>query len=140
MSIPTIHLCYFCKHAGSYKDWKDDEFGSPIPKCPAFPDGIPIKVHATGQSPEYEFLHFEKYPDQKNDIVFEPIEDSNAVWKFDGRGVFKSLIQSFKNYQERKKLIQEGKLKELLCGETFNEYKRESRKVTREKMKAEGKI
>jgi hypothetical protein len=34
-------------------------------KCTAFPDGIPVDICHS------KFLHFEKYPSQKNDIVFE---------------------------------------------------------------------
>ena len=35
-------------------------------KCTAFPDKIPQEIVCTD-----DFLHFEKYPSQKTDIVFE---------------------------------------------------------------------
>lgn len=38
--------------------------------CLAFPGGIPIDI-LTG-----DFDHTKKHPDQKNDILFEPIKDT----------------------------------------------------------------
>ena len=36
-------------------------------KCSAFPEGIPIKIISG------KFVHTKKFPNQENDIVFEPI-------------------------------------------------------------------
>jgi len=41
-------------------------------KCKAFPDGIPEDILSN------EFVHSKKYPDQSNDILFEPVEMSGT--------------------------------------------------------------
>jgi hypothetical protein len=50
-------ICFNCKH------WRKIEGG-----CNAFPDGIPNEI-TSGQN-----KHSKPLPDQKNKIVFEPIE------------------------------------------------------------------
>jgi len=40
--------------------------------CPAFPDGIPVNILIG------EFDHTVKHPDQKNNIIFEPINTKTA--------------------------------------------------------------
>ena len=58
----TIYIseqCFECKHI------ETDSYQI----CKAFPEGIPEDI-LTG-----EFDHTEKHPGQKNDIVFEPIEE-----------------------------------------------------------------
>jgi len=74
MSTPETCLCDFCKHAYPYEEWEEDEYGISIPRCPAFPDGIPDEVYTTGQGfYENEFPHYKKHPNQKTDIIFEPV-------------------------------------------------------------------
>jgi len=40
-----------------------------FPKCEAFPKGIPNDILAG------KFNHTKKHPDQKNDILFDPIKE-----------------------------------------------------------------
>lgn len=57
---PIMPKCYECKHGYGLNFIK--------PSCEAFPNGIPSKIFYEG-SP-----HTKPLPDQKNDIVFEPID------------------------------------------------------------------
>lgn len=50
-------ICLKCKHFGD------------LLTCDAFPKGIPDDI-VSGEND-----HTEKHPDQKNNIVFEPIEE-----------------------------------------------------------------
>jgi len=54
--------CLFCKHFIGKKT------NSTYLYCDSFKDGIPEKIIHN------DFDHTKKHPDQKNDIVFEPIE------------------------------------------------------------------
>ena len=61
MTTPIFpQLCARCKH------WMSDNRG--WGKCSAFPKGIPEKILLNKKK------HIKPLPDQKNDIVFEPIE------------------------------------------------------------------
>lgn len=59
--------CIVCKHkyiGGESLKWVD--FG--VPSCQAFPNGIPKEIISGKKS------HDEPWPEQENDLVFEPIE------------------------------------------------------------------
>jgi len=74
MSSPELYtpLCTYCKHAYPYEKWVKDDDGIPIATCPAFPNGTPLDVNYEISG---DFFHFEKYPGQKTDIVYEPDDD-----------------------------------------------------------------
>ena len=54
-----IKSCLMCKNYAKRKI---------VDQCSAFPKGIPFAIVST------EFVHIKKYPNQENDIVFEPIK------------------------------------------------------------------
>ena len=62
-------------------------------KCQAFPDGIPEDIILS------EFLHFEKHPLQKNDILFE-LNNSEYPDIQEGRLY---LLEDFKEEYEKNK-------------------------------------
>ena len=96
--IPT--LCNYCKHTTGWIDCKPDEegwIGSKL-TCTAFPEGRPDDIALD------EFLHFEKHPEQKNDIVFEHEENFTQTPPVP--------FEFYKNAYETQKieqLIREGK-------------------------------
>ena len=60
--INTPILCKFCKNRFKYKT------GGAFFACDAFPEGIPKDVL------NRDINHTKKHPDQKNDILFEPVK------------------------------------------------------------------
>jgi len=85
-------LCNICTQYYLYS--RIDKDGSVITnKCPAFPDGMPDNILSS------EFLHFEKHPDQKNDIVFE-FDNSGSP---DVLERSKNLLENFKKKYELQK-------------------------------------
>ena len=116
MSIPAPSLCDICKHIEELPNDKHDpkkdivsingeeieyECGKGLlkrwfnRKCKAFPDGRPEDIC------DGNFLHFEKHPSQKNDIVFEGERNGE-------------LYEIFKSEYDEKKLVKQGKPLPLL--------------------------
>jgi len=65
-------------------------------KCHAFPDGIPEDILRS------KFIHFEKHPLQKNDIVFE-------FSSSDVPDVLKEIKYLLEDFKEKYKLQKNGK-------------------------------
>ena len=58
--------CIECKHINPNKT-KDDRTN-----CKAFPNGIPFEILFGG------WAHTKKHPDQKNNILFEKVNDNKS--------------------------------------------------------------
>jgi hypothetical protein len=65
-------LCWMCKH---FTPAEEDEQGMNVPRCPAFPEGIPDNImFGADQKTGVPDQHLEKAVGQTSDTVFEKDE------------------------------------------------------------------